>query len=81
MGVGGAIVSVILTYFLSQQFGLVGAALGALSLDLILVFLVIPYACKLMRMSLKELVVNGLDDFRAGVRTLTSKISKTKGVR
>ncbi len=63
-GIAASLISVVLTYFLSLQFGLEGAALGAVSLDLILVFLVVPYGCKLMQMSFKELLLNGWEDFQ-----------------
>ncbi|MBT9187524.1 lipopolysaccharide biosynthesis protein [Zobellia russellii] len=63
-GLVGALVSVGLTYLLSLQFGLTGAAMGAISLDLILVVLVMPEGCKLMRMSLKELYTHGLEDLQ-----------------
>ncbi|WKX77477.1 polysaccharide biosynthesis C-terminal domain-containing protein [Zobellia laminariae] len=63
-GLIGAVVSVGLSYLLSRQFGLTGAAMGAISLDLILVVLVMPEGCKLMRMSLKELYTHGLEDLQ-----------------
>ncbi|CAZ95167.1 lipopolysaccharide biosynthesis protein [Zobellia galactanivorans] len=64
-GVIAAALSVLLTYLLSHQMGLIGAAIGAVSLDLILVFLVMPEGCKIMRMSLKGLLVDGFNDFKS----------------
>ncbi|MGP1992311.1 lipopolysaccharide biosynthesis protein [Zobellia laminariae] len=63
-GVIAAFLSVFITYLLSTQIGLVGAAIGAVSLDLILVFLVMPEGCKIMRMSFKGLIIDGLTDFK-----------------
>ena len=63
-GVMASLVSVGLTYALSLNFDLVGAAIGAVSLDLILVFMVLPTGCNYMRMSLKDLVVNGVLDLK-----------------
>ncbi|CAM4145319.1 lipopolysaccharide biosynthesis protein [Zobellia nedashkovskayae] len=63
-GIIAALISITCTYLLSRQFGLNGAAMGAISLDLILVFLVMPAGCKIMRMSVGELFSHGLDDFK-----------------
>ena len=77
-GIVGALVSVGLTYLLSHEFGLVGAAIGAVSLDVILVFLVVPYGCKLMRMSLKELLLKGLGDVQIIFEQLRSRLYNFK---
>jgi O-antigen/teichoic acid export membrane protein len=72
-GIIAAVISVILTYLLSSQFGLEGAAAGAISLDLILVFLVLPEGCKLMRMNVKELIIHGIGDFNLLFNQITTK--------
>jgi len=77
-GVIGALISVILTYILSNRYGLIGAAMGAVSLDVILFFLVIPSSSKLMRMSIKELVVHGLEDFKCINSQLQNKLEKLR---
>jgi len=77
-GVGGAIVSVLLTYVLSNQLGITGAAIGAVSLDFILVLLIVPYGCKLMKMSVKELFSHGLFDFKTLIHQFKHKIQNLK---
>ncbi|MCR1025197.1 hypothetical protein NQT66_10300 [Cellulophaga baltica] len=67
MGIYGliaAISSVLLTYFLATIYGITGAAIGAVSLDLILVFLVVPNGCNIMKMTLKDLYLNGINDMK-----------------
>ena len=77
-GIIGAIVSVGLTYVLSKQFGLTGAAMGAVSLDLILIFLVVPLGCKMMKMSVKDLFLHGFADFQSLYRQLTFKLQNLR---
>ena len=77
-GVVSAIISVGLTYVLSSSLGITGAAIGAVSLDFILLLVVVPYGCQLMRMSVKDLFFNGITDFQTLVRQLNSKIQKLK---
>ncbi|MBT2159746.1 lipopolysaccharide biosynthesis protein [Zobellia barbeyronii] len=77
-GIGASLFSVVLTYVFSKQYGLVGAAMGAVSLEIILVFLVIPAGSKLMGMSPKELLLNGYDDFRFLYKQLKNKLNSLK---
>jgi len=77
-GVLVSLISVLLTYVLSKSMGLTGAAIGAVSLDLILVFWVVPNCCKLMHMTVKELIAHGLEDFRSIYFILSNKIRKIK---
>ncbi|OWW26223.1 hypothetical protein B4Q04_00630 [Zobellia sp. OII3] len=74
-GIISALISTSLTYFLSNEFGINGAAMGAISLDLILVFVVLPSGCKVMRMSIKELFANGLGDFNLIYQKIRMKLS------
>ena len=73
-GVVVALISVLLSYVFSIQFGLLGAAIGNVSLDIILVLLVVPKACSLMRMSTKELFLNGIADFQTLYGQLSYKL-------
>ena len=75
-GVVVSLISVGSTYVLSKLLGLSGAALGAVSLDIVLLFMVLPYSCRLMHMSVKELFLHGLGDFKIIYTQLSSKIFK-----
>lgn len=77
-GLASAIVSVLLTYVLSNYMGLVGAAIGAVSLDLLLVILVLPYGCSLIKLPLKGLIKNGFSDFGELYIRVTHKIQRLK---
>ena len=77
-GLGSAIVSVLATYVLSNFMGLVGAAIGAVLLDAILVILVLPHGCKLLKFPLKDLVKNGITDLQELYVMLTHKIQSLK---
>ncbi|MDO6471530.1 lipopolysaccharide biosynthesis protein [Maribacter sp. 1_MG-2023] len=77
-GVIVAITSVLLSYFLSKQYGLVGAAIGSISLDFILVLLVIPYACRLMQMTVKDLFLKGMSELQELLSQLNYKFQEFK---
>lgn len=77
-GVVAAIFSVLFSYILSIQYGLVGAAIGNVSLDIILVLLVVPNACNLMRISVKDLFLNGVADFQTLFNQLSYKLQDLK---
>ena len=77
-GVVAAMFSVLVSYLLSMQHGLVGAAIGNVSLDIILVLLVVPNACKLMRISVKDLFLNGVADFQALYNQVSYKFQDLK---
>lgn len=51
-----AIVSIILSYLLSKYFGLVGAAFGSISLDILMAFLVLPYSFKAINLKFYEFI-------------------------
>ena len=63
-GILASIVSVVASYFLGQYIGLNGVAIGSLSLDLILSFLMLPYACKLLKIKKIDLITEGFKDFK-----------------
>lgn len=69
-----SIISVALTFILSKLMGLVGAAIGTVALDVILLFWVIPMCCSLMNMSVKELITHGLDDLKLIYFQIKSKM-------
>ena len=77
-GVAAALTSVGLTYVFSNYLGLLGAAIGAVSLDFILVLIIIPLGCKLMHMSVTDLFKHGLSDFRAIGTTVKLKVQNFK---
>lgn len=77
-GMGSALVSVLSTYILANYMGLVGAAIGAVLLDVILVFVVLPHGCKLLQLPMKDLVRNGIKDFKELYGLLTHKIQTLK---
>ncbi|WP_282074638.1 lipopolysaccharide biosynthesis protein [Maribacter aquivivus] len=77
-GIISAVISVAFTYVFAQHLGLVGAALGALTLDILLVILILPLGCKLMHMSIGELFKHGLEDFTSLNQQLKSKLKSLK---
>ena len=77
-GVLAATVSVVASYFLAQFLGLNGVAIGSLSLDLILSFLMLPYACKLLKIKKSDLIAEGFKDFKNMAVQVFVKILRTK---
>lgn len=61
-GTIAAIISVIGSYFLTEYYGLTGAAIGNLILDLILFLYVLPRSCKLIGQPLYSLIKDSLSD-------------------
>ncbi|MEP2058454.1 MAG: hypothetical protein ABJJ05_11650 [Maribacter litoralis] len=81
MGIYGiivAIISVSFTYVFSNYLGLVGAALGALTLDILLVVLILPLSCKLMHMTLGDLFKHGISDFTLLNHQIKTKLESIK---
>lgn len=72
-GLISSIVSIVVTYVLSQSIGLNGAAIGNVTLDVLMAILVLPSACKLMDMSIKDLFINGFDDLKGLLFNLKKK--------
>lgn len=68
-GVVFSLVSVFISYFLSKTYGLTGAALGTIILDILMVFYVLPRSCKLMGQPLTSLFVAIYKDFLGMVNT------------
>ena len=65
MGVLAAIISVIVSYFLGQSYGLNGVAIGSLVLDVILASLLLPKACSLLGYNVKELLLEGSEEIKS----------------
>lgn len=63
-GVITAIISVITSYFLSILFGLTGAAIGSLLLDVLLFVYVLPRSCKIIGQPMNTLINDCISDFR-----------------
>lgn len=71
IALASSILSVLSSYGLSQIWGLNGAAIGSLVLDVLMAFLILPYACRLLEM-------NVLDIFRYGIHDLKDVYVKIK---
>lgn len=63
-GVVVALIAVVASYFLSMYFGLTGAAMGGLLLDLILFFYVLPRSCNIIEQPLGTILVDTVNDFK-----------------
>jgi len=59
-----AIVSVLISYILSLNFGLSGAAVGSLFMDVLLVIYILPHSCKLLQQPINELLSNIITDIK-----------------
>ena len=54
-GILSAAVAVICSYFFCRSFGLVGAALGSLVFEVLMMFYILPLSCKMIGLPLKDL--------------------------
>lgn len=63
-GVIVALIAVGASYFLSIPYGLTGAAIGSLLLDVILFVYVLPRSCKIIEQPLHTLLIDSIDDFK-----------------
>ena len=64
VGVGSAVISVFLTYVFSKYFGLTGAALGALSLDVLMAIIILPISLQMLNMKVADLLSEGYSDIK-----------------
>ena len=71
-----AIVSVLLSYWLSIKMGLTGAAIGSFALDLILAFYILPVSSKLMGISISNIISNGKQDIKEIIILYKRKVLK-----
>ena len=65
-GLIGAVISVAISFVLAKYFGLIGAAIGSLSLEVVMVIYILPASCKLLQQSLKTFLRELLDDIVKG---------------
>jgi O-antigen/teichoic acid export membrane protein len=63
-GVFGSVVSVAVSYFLTVAYGIVGAAVGSVAMDLILCAFILPRGCRLIGQSIKTLPQDIFIDLR-----------------
>ncbi|MDH6308286.1 O-antigen/teichoic acid export membrane protein [Dysgonomonas sp. PFB1-18] len=73
-GVVCAIISAGLCYPFSYVWGLQGAALAYITLDILLVLYVLPRACKVLDQSIKELLMNIIKDMTIFIKMLSAKM-------
>jgi O-antigen/teichoic acid export membrane protein len=71
-----AAIAVLASYVLSIHFGLTGAAIGSLILDVLLFVYVLPRSCKLIEQQLGSLIRDFFSDCRMLWNTQMSKLSK-----
>lgn len=64
-GIIAAVLAVIISYFLSIYFGLTGAAVGSLFLDIFLFAYVLPRSCKSIKQSFTTLISDSFVDCKA----------------
>lgn len=69
-GVIVATLAIILSYFLSIQFGLSGAAMGSLFLDVFLFVYVLPRSCKLIDQPIYSLIGDAIADFKENLKKI-----------
>ncbi len=74
-GVIGAILSVGATYFLAPVWGLTGAAIGTVVLDVFMALLILPIAIKTLKMSFQELLRYSFRDLKKYTVKLNFKFS------
>ena len=74
VGVFAAFVSVSLTYIFSKYWGLTGAALGALSLDVIMAFVIIPKSLNLLNLNFGDILTHGFTDIKQLVFNIKKKV-------
>jgi O-antigen/teichoic acid export membrane protein len=75
-GMSSALISVLVTYLLTNVIGLLGAAIGMVILELLMALLVLPNACKMMNISIKGLLKDSFMDFFEQMKYLIFKIKK-----
>jgi len=63
-GVFSAMLSVIVTYFFSKYFGLIGSALGTLTLEILMAILILPFGASMLNMSTRDIFNFGLSDIK-----------------
>lgn len=74
MGVIASVLSVVSSYFLSLKFGLTGAAIGGLVLDVVMAIYILPVSAGLLGITVKEVFQNGGKDILGLLEIIRSKI-------
>lgn len=77
-GVFAAILAVLFSYFLSIPFGLTGAAIGNLFLDVFLFIYVLPRSCKLINQPIKSFFYDCIQDYEEMYINQISRIRSKK---
>jgi len=72
-GLIGSLIAVVLTYYLSLQFGLAGAAAGYLFLDLAMALYILPASCGMLNMRLSDFFKHGSKETLILFNTMTKR--------
>ncbi|MDO6739309.1 lipopolysaccharide biosynthesis protein [Wenyingzhuangia sp. 2_MG-2023] len=75
-GLVSAMISVGISYLFAKTMGLVGVAFGCLVLEVLMAVLILPSACKLLKMNIKEFVSHGLYDCKDVLLLVKVKLRK-----
>jgi O-antigen/teichoic acid export membrane protein len=67
-GLVGAALTTLLTYLFSTQFGLLGAAMASIAMEVTMLIVIVPGACSLLRQPLKSLGWDVIEDWRSVIR-------------
>ena len=74
-GAIAATIAVVISYLLAKQFGLTGAAIGSLVLDLLLFVYVLPRSCKFIEQPINSLISDSIGDCRGFLEIIRNKIN------
>jgi O-antigen/teichoic acid export membrane protein len=74
----GAVLSVVVAYFLAGIWGLAGVAVGCLVLDVVMAFYALPAGCRLLNMSVGTLVKQGFTELSEVGGLIKSKLKPNK---
>lgn len=75
IGVGSALISVVLTYVFSGLFGLIGAAIGAVALDVIMAGMITPIGLSLLDLTMSDIWVHGWKDMKRVYFSIRTKLN------
>jgi O-antigen/teichoic acid export membrane protein len=67
-GLAGSVLTIILTYVLTVNFGLLGAGTATVAMEVVMLVVILPQACVLLQQPLKTLLPTILEDWRRIVR-------------
>ncbi|MUH35591.1 lipopolysaccharide biosynthesis protein [Zobellia amurskyensis] len=63
-GISSASLSVLLTFIFSKYFGLTGAAMGALALDVMMAIIIMPLSATMLNLKLKDILSHAFSDMQ-----------------